>query len=176
MMKCCRSIVWVVCWVAGSLGSSSVGAEPTTSASQLAQNEALIRRLFDEGFSGGNLAVVEEIFSPDIKLVDPNLPPGIEGVKAIVVKNNTTFDDWHFILHDVLPVDDKVVVRWTGTGIHANSFMGEAPTHKTVSLDGIAIYQIEDGRIVVDWVIPDNLQFLMQLGALPSFGMTDDKH
>ena len=51
-----------------------------------------MRRLFDEGFSGGDLAVVEEIFSPDIKLVGPNLPSGIEGIKAIVRKNNEALD------------------------------------------------------------------------------------
>ncbi|MGE0484989.1 MAG: ester cyclase [Gammaproteobacteria bacterium] len=163
----------VLTWATGFLVGAPALAEGGGAEAQLAANEALVRRLFTEGFSGGNLAVVEEIFSPDIKLVDPNLPPGIEGVKAIVKKNNETFDDWSFTLHDVLAVDDKVVVRWTGSGIHAHSFMNEAPTGKRVELNGLSIYQIADGRIVTDWVIPDNLQFLMQLGVIPPMGMAD---
>lgn len=141
---------------------------------QEAANKALVEKLFNEGFSGGHLDVVEAIFSPDIAFYDANLPPGIEGIKAIVIKNNSTFDDWHFILHDVLADGDKVMVRWTGTGVHARSFMGEKPTGKQVSLNGLAIYQVRDNRIVSDWVIPDNLQFLMQLGALSQFKMAGE--
>ena len=157
---------------APSWSMDASAADCSRDTAQLEANKALVVRLFRDGFSGGNLSVVEEIFSPDIKLVDPNLPPGIEGVKAIVKKNNDTFDGWSFTLHDVLAIDDKVVVRWTGSGVHARSFMGEAPTGKKVELNGLAIYQIAGGRIVTDWVVPDNLQFLMQLGALPAFGMT----
>jgi predicted ester cyclase len=137
-------------------------------------NKALVQRLFYDGFSGGDLEVVESIFSPDIKLVDPNLPPGIEGIKAIVKKNNDTFEGWAFEIHDLIAVNDKVVARWTGSGIHTKSFMRETPTNKRVELNGLSIYQIANGRIVTDWVIPDNLQFLMQLGILSPQRMADE--
>ena len=39
-----------------------------------ARNVEIVRKLFLEGFSGGNLDVVEEVMSPDIRLEDPNLP------------------------------------------------------------------------------------------------------
>ena len=142
---------------------------------QAEKNIALVRRLFLEGFSGGHLDVVEEVMSPDIKLEDPNLPPGIEGVKAIVRKNNDSFKDWQFTMHDTLAVDDKVAVRWSASGIHVNSFMGEAPTNKEVTLSGIGIYQIADNKIVTDWVVPDNINFLMQLGIIDPMGMTDEE-
>lgn len=141
---------------------------------QLETNIAIVRRLFLEGFSGGNMDVIDEVVSADISLQDPNLPPGIEGLKAIVRKNNEAFEGWHFTLHDVMAVDDKVVVRWTGSGIHANSFMDEQPSGKEVQLNGIGIYQVANDKIVTDWVIPDNVQFLIQLGIMPPLGMTDD--
>lgn len=130
-------------------------------------NKRIIERLYYQGFSGGNLEVVEEIFSPDIQLFDPNLPPGIEGVKAIVRKNNSCFADWQFTLHELLAVDDRVVARWTAQGRHVGSFMGEEPTGKEVQLQGIAIYQMLDGKIVADWVMPDNFGLLKQLGVIP---------
>ena len=150
----------------------AAGDEAIASSLQEA-NKSLVLRLFNEGFSGGDITVVEEIFSPDIKLVDPNLPPGIEGIKAIVRKNNATFEGWSFVIHDLMAVEDKVIARWTGSGKHIRSFMDESPTNKLVELNGISIYQIANGRIVTDWVIPDNLQFLMQLGILPPLGMTE---
>ena len=144
-----------------------------TNAQQIEKNVSIVRRLFLDGFSGGNLDVIDDVMSPDIDLQDPNLPPGIEGIKAIVKKNNDAFENWHFTLHDVLAVDDKVVVRWTGSGIHVNSFMGETPTNKTVQLNGIGIYQVLDDKIVTDWVVPDNINFLRQLGVIPPMAMTD---
>ena len=154
------------------LTGSATGNEAISSSLHEA-NKSLVLRLFNEGFSGGNIAVVEEIFSPDIKLVDPNLPPGIEGIKAIVRKNNATFEGWSFVIHDLMAIEDKVIARWTGSGKHIRSFMDEPPTNKRVELNGISIYQIANGRIVTDWVIPDNLQFLTQLGILSPLGMTE---
>ena len=162
--------------VAGIASAADLAGE-TSNAIEISiqrANKALVQRLFYAGFSGGDLEIVESIFSPEITLVDPNLPPGIEGIKAIVKKNNETFEGWSFALHDVLAVDDKVVVRWTGSGIHARSFMNETPTNRRVELNGMSIYQIANGRIITDWVIPDNLQFLMQLGILPPLEMVDE--
>lgn len=147
----------------------------TGSQEKTQKNIAIVKRLFLEGFSGGNLDVIDEVISPDFDLQDPNLPPGIEGLKAIVKKNNDAFENWHFTLHDVIAADDKVVVRWTGSGIHANSFMGETPTAKEIQLNGIGIYQVLDDKIVTDWVVPDNINFLEQLGIMKPMEMTDEE-
>ena len=173
MQSILRNIILAIFIISLGQIERPASADDLSGVDTLKSNEDLVRRLFEEGFSGGDLKVVEEIFSPGIELVDPNLPPGIEGIKAIVRKNNDTFENWSFELHDVLAVEDKVVVRWTGSGIHTKPFMQETPTNKRVSLNGLSIYQIRDGRIITDWVIPDNLQFLMQLGVLKPFSMTD---
>jgi predicted ester cyclase len=151
---------------------NDISGQKTTE--QLEANKALVRRLLLDGFSGGHIDVIEDVMSPDIELHDDNLPPGIEGVKAIVRKNNAAFDDWSFAIHDELAADNKVAVRWTATGIHANAFMGEEPTGKEVCLKGIAIFEIARGKIVSDWVVPDNLQFLIQLGVIPPLGITHE--
>lgn len=142
------------------------GPRSATGADVEALNRAVVQRLFDEGFSGGNLAVIDEVIAPDFQIFEPSLPPGPEGLKAIVKKNNASFEGWRFTLHDVLSEGDKVVVRWTGEGRHVASFMDETPTGKTVRLNGISIYELRDGLIVRDWVVPDNYDFLQQLGVL----------
>lgn len=139
------------------------------------QNKEVVRKLLMDCFSGGNLEVLDEIISPDFEFEYPNLPPGIEGMKAIVKKNNECFEGWQFTMHDVLAVDDKVVVRWSASGIHVKSFLGEAPTEKKVQLKGMAIYLLKNGMIVKDWVEPDNLGFLTQLGVLAPIDFTADR-
>jgi predicted ester cyclase len=145
-------------------------------ATQLEENKALVRRLFLECFSGGHLHVIDEIVSPAFEFFYPNTPPGIEGLKVIVRKNNDTFTGWSFEVHQLLAEDDRVVAQWSATGIHANSFLGERPTEKKVKLKGISIYQIKDGKIYKDWVEPDNLGFLTQLGVLESVDFAEKQN
>ena len=128
---------------------------------------AVMNKLFFEGFPGGNMDVLDEIFHPEFELNHPTLPPGIEGVKTIVKMNNDAFDDWHFEVHDLICDGDKIVARYTGSGVHANPFMGETPTNKEVKLDGISIFVIKDNMIIKDWYMPNDLGFLTQLGVIP---------
>ncbi len=155
--------------LAGLLVTSfSVNAEPSCPAS----NAQLVEKLFYKGFSGGNMAVLDEVFSEDILFVDPMFPEGLEGIKALVKKNNDTFEDWHFKIHLLLCDVDKVTVRWSGYGRHVGSFMGEEPTGRNIELTGISIYQVKENRIIADWVVPDNLGFLMQIGVVKPTDMT----
>lgn len=140
----------------------------------LAANTDVVRRLFLECFSGGNLDVLDEIIAPDFVFEYPNLPSGKEGLKAIVQKNNESFADWQFTLHDEISQGDRVVVRWSASGTHVGSFLGETPTGKTVELKGISIYEVRDGLLQKDWVEPDNLDFLGQLGLLPPMTFAED--
>ena len=110
--------------------------------------------------------------SADIHFDDPMFPSGLDGLKALVKKNNESFEGWHFKMHDLLCDANKVIVRWSGYGKHVASFMGEQATQNDIELSGISIYQIEANKIVADWVIPDNLGFLMQIGVLEPVDMT----
>ena len=137
-----------------------------------AEQRALIEKLFYKGFSGGHMEVLDEVMHADIAFSDPAFPPGLEGIKALVRKNNASFEDWAFKMDDVLCDGAKVVVRWQGSGKHVASFMGEKPTNKQIELNGISIYLIENNKITADWVVPDNLGFLMQIGVIAPVDMT----
>ena len=145
-----------------------VGPAPGCSSA----NKDLVEKLFNQGFSGGNLSILDDVMSKDIHFDDPMFPEGLEGIKALVKKNNDSFEGWHFKMHDMLCDGDKVTVRWSGYGKHVASFMGESVTHNNIELSGISIYQIKAGKIVADWVVPDNLGFLMQIGVLEPIDMT----
>ncbi len=143
---------------------------------QMEHNKQLVSRLILECFSGGHLHVIDEIVSPEFEFHYPNMPEGIEGLKAIVKKNNDSFKDWSFKLHQMLAEGDRVVSQWSATGIHVKSFLGEPVSEKTVKLKGISIYQIKDGKIYKDWVEPDNLDFLTQLGILEFVDFSKEKN
>ncbi|MGR8918815.1 MAG: ester cyclase [Gammaproteobacteria bacterium] len=151
---------------------SAVAAGPERAGGCPTTHVALIDKLFHRGFTGADMTVLDEVFSPDIEFVDPNFPPGLAGLKALVKKNNASFEGWHFELDDVLCDGGRVTVRWRGMGTHVASFMGETPTKRDITLSGISIYTVVDGRIVADYVVPDNLGFLTQIGVIDAKDMT----
>ena len=160
----------------GSLVATAFYASQAVSECPDNANRALIEKLFYHGFSGGAMSVLEEVFDENIEFHDPAFPPGLEGIKQLVAKNNQSFDNWHFTIHEMLcDGNDRVVVRWNGNGIHARSWMGESPTGNTIDLNGISIYQIEGSKVTADWVVPDNLGFLMQIGVLAPMDLTKEK-
>ena len=168
------------CWTSPGTGLVFILLAVLLPVSQLARadsscpasNVELVEKLFYKGFSGGNMAVLDEVFSEDILFVDPMFPEGLEGIKALVKKNNETFEDWHFKIHLLLCDDDKVTARWSGHGTHVGSFMGEEPSGRNIELTGISIYQVKKNKIIADWVVPDNLGFLMQIGVVKPTDMT----
>ena len=160
-------------WLIASLLTAAFHASQAASGCPDNANRALIEKLFYQGFSGGVVSVLEEVFDENILFHDPAFPPGLEGIKQLVAKNNRSFDNWHFTIHEMLcDGNDRVVVRWNGNGIHVQSWMGEPPTGSTVNLNGISIYQIEGNKVTADWVVPDNLGFLMQIGVLKPIDLT----
>lgn len=134
--------------------------------------QELIEKLFYKGFSGGNMDIIEEVFHPNIHFEDPMFPPGIEGIKALVKKNNEAMSGWTFQINDTVAEGDKACVRWTATGTHTGSFMGEKPTGNNVELKGIVIYEFSGDKITSDWLMSDNLGFLMQIGVVSPKDMT----
>ena len=52
-------------------------------------------------------------------------------------------------------------------GTHQGEFNGVPATGKTVTISGIDIWRVRDGKIVENQQVVDNLGLLQQLGAVP---------
>ena len=76
--------------------------------------------------------------------------------------------DLRITLEDDIAEEDKVVSRWTAQVTHQGELMGIAPTGNQVTIMGITIHRIEDGKIVEEWENWDALGLMQQIGAIPS--------
>jgi len=135
-----------------------------------AQNVRNFRRLFDEGFSGGNASVVNELVSPYLKEHMTMDPPSREGVKDLIRSLHATFPDFRCELMDVVADGDKVWGRVRGGGTDRGGFAGHPPTGRTVATDSFDLCRFEGGKIVEHWGIVDRLGMMGQLGLIPSPG------
>ena len=138
------------------------------------ENKALNRRFFEEFWDQKNLAVADELLAPNY--VDhtpgspPGLPPGPEGFKQFASVFMTAFPDLRLTLEDQIAEGDTVVTRWTSYGTHTGSLMGIPPTGKSITVTGITITRIPDGKATETWTNFDMLGLLQQIGVVPAMG------
>lgn len=131
------------------------------------ENKALARRVIEEGYSKGNLAVIDEIFAADFIDHDPELglTGNREGFKQAIRAIRDVFPDIRGKLEDSIAEGDKVVERWTVTGTHQGEFMGIPPTGKQISMPTIVITRFSGGKAVERWSAHDMLGMVEQLGV-----------
>jgi len=104
--------------------------------------------------------VLNELVSPSHALHGPNFSGssiGPEAYKLQVAQFVRAFPDLRWEIEETVSEKDKVVVVWTFTGTHKGEYRGIAATNKKVSVDGITVHHITDGKII---------GFLCELGYL----------
>lgn len=136
-----------------------------------ARNEALMRRFYEELWSRGNLEVIPELVAEDF--VDHQAPvgqtSGREALAGLVVMWRTGSPDMQETGEHLILQGDKVVGRFLMRGTHSGEFMGIAPTGRSVTISGIDIVRITEGKISEFWYAEQTLELMQQLGAAPVF-------
>jgi steroid delta-isomerase-like uncharacterized protein len=139
-------------------------------------NKAIVRRLYDEVWNKRRLEVIDELISPSHALNDPLASDSQVGPKLYkqrVVELTTSFPDLHFSIEDMIAEKGKVVACWTISGTHKGEFMDITATGKRVSVEGITIHLITNGKILDSHARWDALGLIRQLGqASPLAKMT----
>lgn len=132
-----------------------------------AQKE-LFGRLYNSIWNDRRLEFIEKIFANTHALGDPTVTGG--GVGPAAYRRNverflTAFPDLKFTVDDTISEKDKLVVAWTLTGTHRGVFLGVPATNNKISVSGITINQIADGKILESTAIWDAFGMLQQLGV-----------
>lgn len=131
------------------------------------QNEAVVRRLIEEGWNRGNLAVVDECLAGSYLQEGPlETVRGPEGEKAQITKYRTAFPDCKLQIDEMMSSGDRVVIRFTYSGTHRAELDGIAPTGRSVKGQGIDVLHMVDGRIVKSFSQWNALGLMQQLGVI----------
>jgi predicted ester cyclase len=133
-----------------------------------ADNEALVRRFFEEFCNGRRAELADELIAADYVAHGPQAPPaeGPDGVRERVGVYQESVDG-HWEVDELMSVGDRVIARWAGSGTHRGELMGVEPTGRPIAVDAISIFRIADGKIAEEWTVWDALGLLQQVGAVP---------
>lgn len=132
--------------------------------------KAIARRLYEDVWNKRKLELVSDIISPSHALHDNNSSGssvGPEAYKTQMASFLAAFPDLRFTIEDIVAEKDKVVASWTISGTHKGEFWGVRPTNKKMSMDGITIHHIANGKIIDSYISSDALGLMRQLGVFP---------
>ncbi len=117
------------------------------------RNKVLVRR-FLEAQANGDLDAVREMMAPSFVDHHPRNqePDHSEGYLRVVAEEQAAFSDIRYIIEDQIAEDDKVMTRWTGSGVHdRGEYQGFAPTGRWSADKIIDVHRVEGGKITEEW-------------------------
>jgi steroid delta-isomerase-like uncharacterized protein len=133
-----------------------------------ATHKAIVRRYIEQVLNEQRHDLLEEFLTENIEFHGSGIAPGLEVVKQWFVTFATAFPDGNTSIEDVIAEEDRVVARTTFNGTHQDEMEGIPATGKTVSMPGITIFRMDNGKIAEGWVANDHLGMMQQLGAIPA--------
>ena len=88
----------------------------------------------------------------------------------------TALPNIHFEVLHVLAEGDYVLIQWRASGTHAErlaTMTGETipPTRRSMTVSGVGLAEVRDGKIVREWSYWDQLSLLAQLGITEQPGL-----
>ncbi|MBV8430866.1 MAG: ester cyclase [Solirubrobacterales bacterium] len=157
------------------------GDQAATSAPSASTAAEASRRLVEETFNHGNLAIIDQLVAPQFVDHDPGQPARLRSLRGPAVLRETVqmyraaFPDVQMTVDEVIAQGDKVALRWHGEGTHRGPLEGMAPTGTRGTVTGIFMQQWKDGQLIESWGEWDNLGLARQLGAAPPEGSVGEK-
>jgi steroid delta-isomerase-like uncharacterized protein len=144
---------------------------PDASNNQVEANIKMYTNVWDEILNKGNTDMFDTHFATNY--VNKTVSSTVNGqaeAKEFFGAFLTGFSDINFVVDEVFGVDDRIVKRWTFNGTHTGEFSGIPATGKKITVKGVSVTRIVDGKIAEELDYMDDLGFLQQLGAIPPLG------
>jgi steroid delta-isomerase-like uncharacterized protein len=77
------------------------------------------------------------------------------------------FPDLRFLEEETIIQDNHVVLSWTARGTHRGELMHIPPTGRKISVRGVSLLTVENGRITRGLYVWDVAGLLRAIGLLP---------
>ena len=136
------------------------------------QNKMNARRIVEESWNKHNPKLIDELFSNDAILhnpQDPTVVKGPQGAKTSLQTYLTAFPDVKLTIEKEIADGEYVVQHLRAIGTNTGSFNGMPATGKKANTTGAMTTKFDhSGKIVEVWSFFDNLGLMQQLGVIPT--------
>jgi predicted ester cyclase len=142
-------------------------------------NKTLVRRVFDEGFNGGVLQVVDELVaSTGCDHQHPDVSSFTEHLKAVIGAMREAMPDLHFEISEIIGEGEWVALHSVMSGNNSGPLRAPLlpengppmlpPTGRSIHVPHMHMIKMADGKGVELFHLMDTMAMLGQLGLMPS--------
>lgn len=141
------------------------------------KTRSIVEHIIYEFFGKGNLSRYPEFISKEVEVYVPQSWRGIlpttdlrdqEIIKKIDQEYALAFQFKHVDIDDLILGKDKILVRWSGQGIHRGNLFHLKATHRHFELTGQTIYQFnQEEQVSRVWQSWDMLGLVQQITPHP---------
>jgi len=126
---------------------------------------------FEVMWTKPDLDLADELIDPAYAPAFVQIPKkGPEQIKHEIRYFRTMFPDLKYTVVDSTQVEDRVWVRYRGTGTHLGKAWGFDPTGKIATFEGATIlYLGPNGKVIDRWAAYSFLDIFNQLDLVPPF-------
>lgn len=135
------------------------------------QSTESVMSRFVEFINTADEGLAREVIAPDAEFHAPSHREplrGPEGYLELIAMMRAGFPDVRWTLEETVTEGDTVAARFTMRGTHQGEFFGIPASGKTISVQAMNFYYLEDGKIVKERGQPDLLAVMQQIGAVPA--------
>ncbi|MDQ1437473.1 MAG: hypothetical protein QOK43_1102 [Acidimicrobiaceae bacterium] len=136
----------------------------------MSDNQAVIRRMFEDVINEGRLELVDVLFDPAFTSETPQGILDRDAFRQYVKDWRVGFSDVHCHVGDFVEEGDSIAWSVRAKGTHDGEFMGIPATGRTVEFDSLNIAVMRNGRGYRHKVVMDTGAMLAQLGLVPDQG------
>jgi len=136
----------------------------------LAASKQFVETWFEEVWRRGRPEAIDEMVADDAVmhgLGDAGaVVRGGAGIKPFVEQMRGAFPDVDIRPEAMIEEGDLIATRWVATMTHQGDQLGVPATGRRISVTGMTIVRLQDGKIVEAWNNYDQLSLMQQIGAL----------
>ena len=131
---------------------------------QVESNKKVIRYLYEHALNQRDFRKFNEVISENYS--NSKGGKGIYGFKKNMMDFIQAFPDVKWTLTEMIAEEDKVFVKQKVEGTHKGVFQNISPTNQFISVEGMAIYKLKNGKIISHQILTNQLVFFQQLGMI----------
>jgi steroid delta-isomerase-like uncharacterized protein len=141
-----------------------------------ATNAELVRWSF-EVLNTRDIAPLREFWTQDtVDRLPDRTCRGTDEIADYFEQIFAALPDFRIVVREVVEQSDHVFAQWHLTGTHTGAdFQGIEATGRPLEIDGMDHFVLNDGRVVSNFVVYDQMQFARQIGLMPQDGSGADR-
>lgn len=133
----------------------------------LDENRRLVLRFMEDIWSRGDPQAINECLTDDFTFVlSFTTARGIPDFAVMVERNRLAFRNLTYRVDDTVAEETKAAAFWTMTATHVGTWREVEGTNREVSIRGMTVFYIRNGRIHEAYVENDVLGLMMQIGGV----------